>query len=73
MVPAPKAWPEQVLEGLRAVEQHDMYALRHAGPGGLAHGAGAVYHPLVAPLTTAVGEAWVGRIQVYEHLYTANA
>ena len=73
MVPAPEGVAEQVLEGLRAVEQHDMYALRHMlGQAALRMGLVRFVTTLVAPLTTAVGEAWVqGRIQVYEeHLYT---
>ena len=73
MGPAPAGVAEQVLEGLRAVEQHDMYALRHMlGQAALRMGLVRFVTTLVAPLTTAVGEAWVqGRIQVYEeHLYT---
>ena len=70
---APDGMAEQVLEGLRAVEQHDMYALRQMlGQSALRMGLVRFVTALVAPLTTAVGEAWMqGRIQVYEeHLYT---
>lgn len=63
-----------VLEGLlQAISTHDSRALRH----GLSHaqlrmGLGAFVTDLVAPLTTAVGEAWAqGRFEIYEeHLYT---
>lgn len=60
-------------ELLHAVGTHDPRALRH----GLSHaqlrmGLGAFVTDLVAPLTTAVGDAWAqGRFEIYEeHLYT---
>lgn len=58
---------------LTAIEAHDVQALRHA----LSHaqmrmGLRPFVTDVVAPLTTAVGEAWAqGRFQVFEeHLYT---
>lgn len=58
---------------LHAIGTHDPRALRH----GLSHaqmrmGLGRFVTELVAPLTTAVGDAWVrGRFEVFEeHLYT---
>lgn len=62
-----------VQECLQAVERHDMHALRQRlGQATLRMGLVRFVTALVAPLTTAVGEAWMqGRIQVYEeHLYT---
>ena len=60
-------------ELLNAIGTHDPRALRH----GLSHaqlrmGLGAFVTDLVAPLTTAVGDAWAkGRFEIYEeHLYT---
>ena len=60
-------------ELLHAIGTHDPRALRH----GLNHaqlrmGLGAFVTELVAPLTTAVGDAWAqGRFEIYEeHLYT---
>ena len=60
-------------ELLHAIGTHDPRALRH----GLSHaqlrmGLGAFVTDLVAPLTTAVGDAWAqGRFEIYEeHLYT---
>ncbi|MFO1211167.1 MAG: MerR family transcriptional regulator [Paenacidovorax caeni] len=60
-------------ELLHAIGTHDPRALRH----GLCHaqlrmGLAPFVTDLVAPLTTAVGEAWVqGRFEVFEeHLYT---
>jgi DNA-binding transcriptional MerR regulator/methylmalonyl-CoA mutase cobalamin-binding subunit len=73
LVPASDALAGQVSECLRAVEQHDMHALRQMlGQAALRMGLVRFVTALVAPLTTAVGEAWMqGRIQVYEeHLYT---
>ena len=60
-------------ELLHAIGTHDPRALRH----GLSHaqlrmGLGGFVTDLVAPLTTAVGDAWAqGRFEIYEeHLYT---
>lgn len=60
-------------ELLHVIGAHDPHALRH----GLSHAQlrmslGAFVTDLVAPLTTAVGEAWAqGRFEIYEeHLYT---
>jgi len=65
--------PALLEELLRAIGTHDPRTLRH----GLSHaqlrmGLEAFVTDLVAPLTTAVGDAWAqGRFEVYEeHLYT---
>lgn len=55
------------------IAQHDVHQLRHAlGQDALRLGLVAFVTQLVAPLNTAVGEAWMqGRFQVFEeHLYT---
>lgn len=62
------------MEGLlAAIGAHEPSALRHAlSHAQLRMGLGRFVSELVAPLTTAVGEAWVqGRFEIFEeHLYT---
>lgn len=60
-------------ELLRAIAAHDPRALRHGlRRAQLRMGLAPFVTDLVAPLTTAVGEAWVqGRFEIFEeHLYT---
>lgn len=65
---------EGVLEPLlQAIATHDPQALRHAlSTAQMRMGLASFVTDLVAPLTTAVGEAWAqGRFEVFEeHLYT---
>jgi MerR family transcriptional regulator, light-induced transcriptional regulator len=67
------AQAETIESLLGLIQQHDLPALRHA----LAHaqlrlGLSVFITELVAPLTTAVGQAWAqGRFEIFEeHLYT---